>query len=512
MGWQSMTMRIGFSLAAGWLLALAGGCSAESADSHTVGPSGVVSGPGVTGTGGNASNPGSIAGVGGGAGSDQTPVGHPSDPIVQSGATIPCAVAQVVKTSCQGCHGAQLIGGAPMALMTHADFAKADYVVKYTDNMIGQTVKVADLARIRLNATSKPMPQGAAMAGDKKAILNDWLVAGAPAGTEADRTCLPPDDGTVVDNPDMVYDFKPLEALPGETCYEFPTHGGQNFPDTSDFMVPAGENYEQFYYKVPWNAGDVGARYGTRFDNKAVLHHWLMFTTGLPKTDGQHSKEIGSQSLLGDTNSRLIAGWAVGGSNVTPPEDVGFVLPDGGMLNIQWHLYNQTGAPAPDHSAPQVCVVPKGARAHVAGMTWLGTEFIGAGPLGMPPGKNDAVGTCPNDSGADITIVAFWPHMHKFGRNMKSVVTDASGGNPRVVFDKPFDFNSQLYYDVKPRLVVKAGEKITSTCGFDVAAPGGIPFGPSSDQEMCYQFAFAYPAFALDNGVPSLIGAMNTCW
>ena len=35
-----------------------------------------------------------------------------------------------------------------------------------------------------------------------------------------------------------------------------------------------------------------------------------------------------------------------------------------------------------------------------------------------------------------------------------------------------------------------------------------VAFGPSSDQEMCYQFAFSYPARALDNGVISLIGAL----
>jgi hypothetical protein len=29
---------------------------------------------------------------------------------------------------------------------------------------------------------------------------------------------------------------------------------------------------------------------------------------------------------------------------------------------------------------------------------------------------------------------------------------------------------------------------------------------------MCYNFTMAYPAHALENGVPSLIGATNTCW
>jgi hypothetical protein len=39
-----------------------------------------------------------------------------------------------------------------------------------------------------------------------------------------------------------------------------------------------------------------------------------------------------------------------------------------------------------------------------------------------------------------------------------------------------------------------------------------VGFGQSTKAEMCYQFAFSYPAGALDNAVPSLIGATNTCW
>ena len=41
---------------------------------------------------------------------------------------------------------------------------------------------------------------------------------------------------------------------------------------------------------------------------------------------------------------------------------------------------------------------------------------------------------------------------------------------------------------------------------------GNVAFGPSTEQEMCYQFAFSYPAGALENGILSLVGATNTCW
>jgi hypothetical protein len=107
--------------------------------------------------------------------------------------------------------------------------------------------------------------------------------------------------------------------------------------------------------------------------------------------------------------------------------------------------------------------------------------------------------------------------MHMTGRHMKSVVMRKAGGAPEVVFDEPFDFNSQTYWDRaeygQSNVVLQPGDTIASTCTFDVPAPGGIAFGINSEQEMCYQFSYSYPAGKLINaGMPSLIGATNTCW
>jgi hypothetical protein len=94
---------------------------------------------------------------------------------------------------------------------------------------------------------------------------------------------------------------------------------------------------------------------------------------------------------------------------------------------------------------------------------------------------------------------------------MTSVIKRANGMN-ETVFDKPFDFNHQVHYPQDPLIVLPPGETITSTCTFDNTTNNSVAFGPSTEQEMCYQFAFSYPAGALDNGVLSLIGATNTCW
>ena len=489
------------------LLVAALGCGAEAGrapgregDSSVSPPdrvptsgTGALDDPPIAGSGGSSGGAG-VGGASGGSGA--------------SGTALPCDVASVVASRCQTCHGVNRLGGAPISLMTVEDFQK-DYAVATTTPLLGQTMKVHELARIRINAQmgTTPMPQGGALPATELSALDAWLGAGATSA--AAGACAGGGAGTggIIDMGGMQYDEGPLVAVDGETCYDLPTHGGQTADDTTPYMIENGENYEQYYFDVPWTTTVRATRFGADYDNVAVLHHWLLFTTGLPHEHGSHETVVGTQ--LGDVDARLLAGWAVGGKNIVLPDDVEFELPEPGtMLNVQWHYYNSKADAQPDASKVQVCTVPPGTRANVGSMTWLGTENFN-GPAGMPPGESTWKGTCINETAEPIHIFFFWPHMHQLGTHMSSVVQRAAGTTEQV-FDMPFDFNYQVHYDSDVTLM--PGDSIVSTCTFNNTTPDGVPFGPSSEQEMCYQFAFSYPAGALDNGVLSLIGATNTCW
>ncbi len=428
-------------------------------------------------------------------------------PATSAGA-LPCDVSTQLGNHCQQCHGATPIGGAPMSLLTYADFQRPAKT--------RPELKVYQLAQMRVHDAMKPMPPGGGLPAADFGTLDAWLGAGAPPAGAADPSCTaaPTPGGGGTGGDVAAGDMAPLVPLPGETCYELLTHQSTTTVDSTKYMVDAGEHYEQFYFDIPWPAGSEGTRFGAKFDNLAVLHHWLLFTSSTGQPNGFHETVIGTQ--LGDIGSSLIAGWAVGGHNVTMPDDVGFDLPDPGQgvnLNLQWHFFNSTGSAQPDGTAVQVCTVPAGTRSKLGSITWLGTENFN-GPIGMPPGEVSKFGgTCdPSRTGMNVTdpihIFFFWPHMHLLGVNMTSVVTH--NGVDTEVFDKAFDFNHQIHYDADVDL--QPGDTITSTCTFNNNTSAGVPFGPSTSQEMCYQFAFAYPAHALDNGVLSLIGATNTCW
>jgi hypothetical protein len=470
---------------------------------------------------------------------------------------MPCEVNNIVKASCQMCHGATPIFGAPMSLVTIADFQR-DYTSVTTTQLRGQTMKMFELARIRVNREqgTTPMPQGRTMEPAHITALTSWLTAGAPAGTacapatpggtvgqmpggtgttDPDGTMqpgmmdpammdpammgtggtmgtagsgvMPPPDGRTSEC-DLPGAFDPLVAKPGETCYEFLTHGVSSPTDTSKFNVPTGESYSQWYFNVPWPAGSLATRFGSDFDNLAVLHHWLAFSSTSPNAHGTVVPNV-LGTTLGE-NTELVAGWAVGGCTTTYPDNVGVKLPSSGKIMVQWHHYNNTGRPAPDGSKVQICAVPAGGRPNVAGLTFLGTENFN-GPAGMGPGIQNFSGSCLNDSGAPITIIGFTPHMHTIGVNMKSVIM-RSGGTMETVFDKPFVFDQQVNYMLNPVVTLQPGERIVSTCTYNNKTGRNVAFGQPTSSEMCYQFALAYPHGALNNGVLSLIGSTNTCW
>ena len=109
----------------------------------------------------------------------------------------------------------------------------------------------------------------------------------------------------------------------------------------------------------------------------------------------------------------------------------------------------------------------------------------------------------PNDP---INIFAAWPHMHKTGTRMSTIINRVGGGQ-EVLIDKPFNFASQLSYPT-PRRCCSPDDTLQTTCYCDNTTTGAIGFGPSTAQEMCYDFLYAYPAHALDH--PPILGPIVT--
>lgn len=345
-----------------------------------------------------------------------------------------------------------------MALATAADFAS-----------YGQKV----LNRVADDAHPMPPVPYARLTDAERASLTAWINAGAPAQICTNPTPVMPGPTTPGDETDP-------ENEPGVTCYKLTARASKS---GGAYMVPTTPDlYQCFQYALPWGSKKVqivSAR--PIVDNDKVLHHWILYNNVGSVTDGASSSCVGAHP-----DAANVAGWAPGGADIVPPKDVGIRVEPGGFT-LEIHYNNSTGAVAPDTSGVNLCVT-ENLREHEAAVHWLGTQSLN---------KTTATGTCTPVNKVDVTIIGATPHMHLQGRHMKTVI-NRKGGGTETLLDEPFDFNTQISYDVNA--VVHPGDTLTTTCTF--ARP--TPFGQGTNQEMCYNFLLAYPAGELSQALSIL--------
>ena len=303
--------------------------------------------------------------------------------------------------------------------------------------------------------------------------------------------------------------YDPLVARPGETCYEFLIHNKDGVADVTPFEVLVGESYHELHYEIPWGPGEVMSRFGGDIDNLPVWRHYFIFSTDA-RAPGTVTKHIAGTTLLA-ADARLIAAWAAGGCGQDYPEEVGMWLPepgDGHHIMIQSHQYNATGEVQLDSSTIQVCTVPARERPNLGELAILGTEFDG---MNIPPGESSFATSCTNDSLSSAYVFSWLPHMRGRGAHMKTEITHLNGST-EAIFNRSFRSDFQVGYPQVPVAEVRPGETLSTTCSFVNGSGAAIRFGLAAAEEVCYQLTSYYPLGALANGVPSLLGPVNTCW
>jgi Copper type II ascorbate-dependent monooxygenase, C-terminal domain/Copper type II ascorbate-dependent monooxygenase, N-terminal domain len=409
---------------------------------------------------------------------------------------LPCDVQKLLKDKCQTCHGAPLMGAAPMPLITLADFNATSKV------MAGQ--KVSARVKARINDTKLPMPPAGRdpLTAAEKSALEAFINGGLKPST-AVCTASPSATGGTGGTGGMTTTGGPVGVgsdwqPPDSDCdvlMELRAHGAQTDGDKSPYMAPTGgDHYEIFWYRPSWNEKMHVIRIDPIIDNNAVLHHWLLYQKpGGSEAVGSHASDLGLQS----SDSALLSGWAPGNKGLPLGTEVGLQTIQGSAARFGIEIHYNTGSNPPnraDRSGARLCLTKK-LRKHEAATHWLGTQAI----IGT-----SATGTCsvPMES----HIIAHSPHMHKTGKYMKTVVTKKSGGMVTIT-DKPFDFNDQQIFPVPGgEIVVQAGDTITTNCDYTAFAT----FGTGTADEMCYNFVLAYPVGSLQSISLLTVGGFNT--
>jgi hypothetical protein len=193
---------------------------------------------------------------------------------------------------------------------------------------------------------------------------------------------------------------------------------------------------------------------------------------------------------LYDDKSAHLAHWAPGGTETTLPSDVGIYLPAQGKFKLEIHYYNRTrdARPEDDQSGFEVCITRK-PRAHTAGM------FPFTARADAPAGKvTQNVSTCEVKAATKVQVIAHAPHMHKLGTRAKLELLRRDG-SLEVLHDGAFSFDDQRDYPLD--LQLQDGDRVRTTCVYDNPTARNVAFGPSSEDEMCFDFVTYYPRCSL---------------
>jgi hypothetical protein len=173
----------------------------------------------------------------------------------------------------------------------------------------------------------------------------------------------------------------------------------------------------------------------------------------------------------------------LGTSELLLPPGVGLVAQAGQQLSLNLHLFNTSSDVMSATSGVEVRLLDASAVEHEASIT-----FKGPLQFEIPAGAKHTA-TDETSFGADVTLVAIFPHMHKLGSHFTAEVVRSDG--TIAIWDEQFQFESQEFSAIDP-LTVKTNDILRTTCTWENTTTQTVFWGESSDAEMCFTILMKY--------------------
>jgi hypothetical protein len=327
------------------------------------------------------------------------------------------------------------------------------------------------------------------------ATIVEWADTGAPEGNPAD---LPPpmtfdDDSDGHDDPTSLYNG----WRAGEPDLKL-----DNGPE--GFTVPARLN-KDFFRRFPIKTNFEADRYFTTFEAQVgtgdlgrqinVVHHVTLFidpTCGSleqEKDFAASNPEIPGRGFEGEFlyETSLVGMWFPGTNPIVLPDGIGIKVPKGACLIMEVHYTTWQPEPVPDKTAVGLRWARKPVYKERLAKRISNERFT------IPAGAKHYQVKASKTLDDPVTIYSMAPHMHQFGTDFvaEALLPD---GEKRCLIDVEYDFKHQGNYILKQPIQLPAGTQITIRAFYDNTEdfprqlnhpPVRIPFGPTSDREMC---------------------------
>jgi hypothetical protein len=259
-----------------------------------------------------------------------------------------------------------------------------------------------------------------------------------------------------------------------------PPEGGQQLATESFRLEPGDEKYMCYQFYAP--SERVGITRVEAISMPGVHHIGLFQAFGRDESPEPHECD----TLIKQTWLPI---WASGTGSpfLQLPADAGFIIEPGTQYIIQLHLQNATDKVMNIRGGLNLTYDRNVDALQPAGMFAFGTF-----DMEVPANAADhQVPVADCTTGKDMNVFAVFPHMHKYGTKLTMSRTVGSAATTNFYTIDPWTFGDQPMDPLDA--TVGPDDRFDLTCHYDNPTGETIPYGESSNQEMCFFVMFYYP-------------------
>ncbi|MGQ0612775.1 MAG: hypothetical protein ACT4PV_03390 [Planctomycetaceae bacterium] len=362
------------------------------------------------------------------------PAPPPSPPVTWHG-----RVSRIIQARCQECHREGQ--NAPFAFDTLEEVRSRAATVR-------REVQRGAMPPWFAGPGSLPMANDRGLSERERGDLLDWIDAGCPAGepAEAPRPVSFP-KGWTIGEPDVVFELPAPFRVPAEGAIRYHLA-----------VVPTGLE-EDCWVK----AMEV------RPTAPQAVHHALVFLR-YPAGHPLHQRRPSDRDGL----SGYFAGMVPGQNALVLPDGCAKKLPAGAMLLFQIH-YTAQGREVTDRTRLGLIFAKEPPRHEVHTTAAFDVRFK------IPPGAAEFPVVAHLPVPVPVRLMGFMPHTHVRGRAFRYELM-LPDGSQQLLLDVPrYDFNWQLYYQLREELLVPGGTLLRATATYDNSEANPANPDPSAE-------------------------------
>ena len=248
------------------------------------------------------------------------------------------------------------------------------------------------------------------------------------------------------------------------------------FPDYT--LAPGEETYLCYAYTIPPSQGEVSIT-AFRPEYGPGTHHIFFGYTLNPEPEGLSecpflSKTTWVPLFLGGQNT----------SDLELPPNTAFTLAPGTQIFMQLHLQNPTTETITATTAMHLDTTTPRADLAAAGIYGLDNRTVL-----LPPRTPSVQSTMSCAPGHDMNVFAVLGHMHTYGTHIELHRGDIGG---ETLYEAAWNFAEQPTTAIE--FDVAATDMLTLRCEHQNSTSEAVPYGESSNTEMCAVVLYYSPA------------------